>query len=395
VGVHVSEYLRRATRLERPLGSRLGRLDIELTERCDNDCIHCCINLPAGDHAARARELSTAQVEGILDQAAALGCLQVRYTGGESLLRPDFEELYLYARRLGMKVLLFTNARRITPDLADLLARVPPLVTAEVTVYGMHAESYEAVSRVPGSFAQFRRGVDLLLDRGVPFVVKGALLPPNRTEMDELEAWAATIPWMDKPPSCSMSFDLRNRRDDEEKNALVRGLRLTPDEVVAVLTRRPDEYRRGMLEFGRKFMGPGGDRLFRCGAGHGMSIDAYGRAQPCMGVRAPELSVPLVEAAAAGPGLGGGPASLTQALERFEGLRDLSAQNAEYLRRCARCFLKGLCEQCPAKAWTEHGTLDTPVEYLCEVAHAQARWLGWLAADEHGWEVADWRERLG
>jgi hypothetical protein len=285
----------------------------------------------------------------------------------------------------------------------------------------MHAESYEAVSRVPGSFAQFRRGVDLLLDRGVPFVVKGALLPPNRAEMDELEAWAATIPWMDKPPSYSMSFDLRNRRDDEEKNALVRGLRLAPEEVVAVLTRRPDEYRRGMLEFGRKFMGPGGDRLFNCGAGHGMSIDAYGRAQPCMGVRAPELSVPLVESAGAvrhpgadgAPGLPGaegdgaagaggepvslaaGPASLAQALERFAALRDLRAQDAEYLRRCARCFLKGLCEQCPAKAWTEHGTLDTPVEYLCEVAHAQARWLGWLAADEHGWEVEDWRERLG
>ena len=59
-------------------------------------------------------------------------------------------------------------------------------------------------------------------------------------------------------------------------------------------------------------------------------------------------------------------------------LRELRATNPEYLRRCARCFLKGLCEQCPAKSWAEHGTLDTPVEYLCEVAHAQARWLGWL-----------------
>jgi radical SAM protein with 4Fe4S-binding SPASM domain len=141
-------------------------------------------------------------------------------------------------------------------------------------------------------------------------------------------------------------------------------------------------------------MGPGGDRLFNCGAGHGMSIDAYGRAQSCMGVRAPELSVPLVESAAAGPGLGGGPATLAAALERFAALSDLRAQDAEYLRRCARCFLKGLCEQCPAKSWAEHGTLDTPVEYLCEVAHAQARWLGWLDAGERGWEVEDWRRRV-
>jgi hypothetical protein len=57
------------------------------------------------------------------------------------------------------------------------------------------------------------------------------------------------------------------------------------------------------------------------------------------------------------------------------------------------CFLKGLCEQCPAKSWAEHGTLDTPVEYLCDVAHAQAHWLGWLEENEHGWEVMNWKKR--
>ena len=41
-------------------------------------------------------------------------------------------------------------------------------------------------------------------------------------------------------------------------------------------------------------MGPPGDALFGCGAGHGISVDAYGRAQPCMGVRAPELTVDVL-----------------------------------------------------------------------------------------------------
>jgi len=42
----------------------------------------------------------------------------------------------------------------------------------------------------------------------------------------------------------------------------------------------------------------------------------------------------------------------------------------------------------------EHGTLDTPVEYLCRVAHAQARNLGLLEKDEKAWEVKDWPERM-
>lgn len=378
----MSDFVRRVTRPERPVASRLSRLDIELTERCDNDCIHCCINLPAGDAAARAREMPTEQVKDILRQAADLGCLQVRLTGGEPLLRRDFYDLFLYTRRLGMKVLIFTNARHLTPHLANLLARVPPLVTVEVTVYGMYAESYEAVTRAPRSFAQFRHGVELLLERRIPFVVKSALLPQNRTEQDEFEAWAATIPWMTKAPGYSMFFDLRHRRDDPARNRLIETLRLAPDDGVAVLTRDAARYRKNKKEFGRKFMRPPGDLLFCCGAGRGLSIDAYGRAQPCMGVRAPELTVDLQHA------------SLSDALGNFATLREMRASDPEYLRRCARCFLKGLCEQCPAKSWAEHGTHDTPVEYLCEVAHAQARWLGWLKDGEKGWEVTEWRERV-
>jgi hypothetical protein len=80
--------------------------------------------------------------------------------------------------------------------------------------------------------------------------------------------------------------------------------------------------------------------------------------------------------------------------EAFPRLRAGWATNPAYLDRCARCFLKGLCEQCPGKSWSEHGTLDTPVEYLCQVAHAQARFLGLLAPGEQAWAIADWRERV-
>lgn len=401
------EYVKKLGSHELTIMSRLGHLDIELTERCNNDCIHCCINLPANDKAAQAREMTTEQVKSILKEAADLGCLQVRFTGGEPLLRPDFEELYIFARRLGIKVLIFTNARLITPQLADLLARIPPRVEMEVTVYGMSKKSYEAVSRVPGSFSQFQRGVDLLLERKIPFVVKSALLQHNKAEMDEFEKWAATIPWMDKRPGYSMFFDLRNRRDDEKKNTLIKNLRVTPAEGLAILTRDAEKFRKEMDEFASKFMGPAGDKLFACGAGNGLSIDAYGFAQPCMGVRTPELTFNVVRVQSCrlnpkiheflkyyGSSCKLEPAlastlndknMLAQALDFFKSLKDMKATNPEYLRRCAVCFLKGLCEQCPAKSWAEHGTLDTPVEYLCDVAHAQAYWLGWLKESEKAW----------
>jgi len=393
----MSEFVRRVKQLTKSMTQRLGQIDIELTERCNNDCIHCCINLPVNDADARQREMTTEQVKDILKQAVDLGCMQVRFTGGEPLLRSDFEELYLFARRLGLKVLLFSNGRLIMPRLAHLFARIPPLEPIEITVYGMHRESYEAVTRAPGSFEQFQRGMDLMLEHSVPFIVKAALLPRNRNEMDEFETWARKIPWMNDRPRHVLFFDLRNRRDDEAKNKLIKSLRLSPLEGLTVLTRDEADFRKKMTEFASKFMGPQGDRLFGCGVGCGASVDAYGRAQPCMGVRAPELTIDLVGNGCEDRrtrGHGDATMRLADALARFSHLRELRAKNPDYQRRCALCFLKGLCEQCPAKSWSETGTLDSPVEYLCDVAHVQARYLGWLGDDECAWEVVDWQKRI-
>ena len=131
----------------------LGRLDMELTERCNSNCVHCCINLPKDDADAKRKELSTDEVKNILREAVSLGCLTVRFTGGEPFLREDFEELYIFTRRQGLKVLLFTNATLITEYFADLFSKIPPLEKIEITVYGMKRDSYEAATRTAGSSA--------------------------------------------------------------------------------------------------------------------------------------------------------------------------------------------------------------------------------------------------
>jgi hypothetical protein len=58
----------------------LGRLDMELTERCNNNCVHRCINL-SEDDLAREREISPEDAKRILTEAASFGCLSVRFTG--------------------------------------------------------------------------------------------------------------------------------------------------------------------------------------------------------------------------------------------------------------------------------------------------------------------------
>jgi radical SAM protein with 4Fe4S-binding SPASM domain len=363
-------------------GPALTALDIELTERCDNRCIHCCINRPEHDRAAQSRELPTGRVLEVLDEAAALGVLGLRLTGGEILLRDDLEQIYLHARRLGMRVTLMTNARGLSSEFTSLLARVPPGEPVEITAYGMHRESYEAVSRVAGSFDEFKRGLELLDAHAIPHVVKGTLLPPTLDEMEELEAWAATRPVVRQRAGFIYWLDLRLRRDDERANERISALRLSPQEGVAALARDP---RAGAALRAEALvqLGEPSDRLFTCGIGGRPCLDAYGMLQPCLTLRAPQVVYDLASG------------SLREAVtEFFPGLRTLRARDPEYLRRCARCFLAGICDQCPSKSWAEHGTLDTPVDYFCEVTQARARFIGLLREGELPWDVIDGKERV-
>jgi len=377
---NVSIYDPRFYKVKRPI---LLKLDLELTERCNNNCIHCYINLPPGDLKSKRRELSTSDIKRILKEAASLGCIMVVFTGGEPLLRDDFEELYLFARKLGMKVLLFTNATLITPQLADLFVRTPPLEKIEISVYGMKKASYEAVTRVPGSFEAAWQGIKLLIENKVPFIVKGAILPPNQGEIEDFSTWASTLPWMGGPPKYSILFDLRCRRDSEQKNRRIRNLRPSPIDVLQFLSRNQNGDLETSNNFCSKSIRQPGDKLFSCGAGIGSGcVDAYGNLQPCILLRHPDTVYNLKRG------------SLKEGITGlFPDVRQKTANNPDYLTRCARCFLKGLCEQCPAKSWMEHGTLDTSVSYLCDIAHVQARYLGLLEENEKAWEIVDWRKR--
>lgn len=361
----------------------LSHLDIELTERCNNACVHCYINLPASDNNSIQKELTTDQWKDVLRQAAELGALTVRLTGGEPLLRKDFADLYLFIRKLGIKVTLFTNARLITPTIAKLFSEIPPLKPIEVSVYGMKEDTYDCIARKPGAFQQFRNGIAQLKKYNIPFTLKSVTLPTNIQEIDEFESWAIEISGKEFSPPYIALLSLRSRRDSLRKNKMIKSLRFSPEENLWLLSRREADYRKSVAVFSEDFLFPQGDNLFTCGAGNSGCVDAYGKYQICMLLRHPDTVFDLANG------------NLRSALsEFFPKVRIMKAKNPVYLKRCANCFLKGLCEQCPARSWAENGTLDTPVDYLCQIAHSQACYLGLVEQGEHGWEVIDWQDRI-
>jgi PqqA peptide cyclase len=91
----------------------------ELTHRCPLHCVYCSNPL---EMQTRAGELSTEIWSRVFQEAAALGVLQVDFTGGEPLARTDIVALIRAARSTGLYVNLITSGLPLDEVKLDLLA---------------------------------------------------------------------------------------------------------------------------------------------------------------------------------------------------------------------------------------------------------------------------------
>src|SRR5216683_2175205 len=115
-GAFSEAFSNRAAGLRLPLSGT-----IEVTRRCPLTCLHCYNNLPMADAEARHRELTYDEHCRLLDEMADAGCLWLLFTGGEIFARPDFLDIYTYAKKKGFLITLFTNGTLITERIADHL----------------------------------------------------------------------------------------------------------------------------------------------------------------------------------------------------------------------------------------------------------------------------------
>jgi radical SAM protein with 4Fe4S-binding SPASM domain len=337
---------------------------IELTQRCNLNCIHCYNNLSAGDEKARQCELTYEEHCRIIDQITEAGCLWSLFTGGEILLRKDFLDIYTYAKQKGLLITLFTNGTLLTPKIADYLVDWRPF-SLEISLYGLTRETYERVTRVPGSYEQCMRGIRLLVERGLPLILKTMVLSVNQHELWDLKRF------VEEELNLEFKYDaVLNPRIDCSKAPL--SVRLSSQDIVALDLKDPKRIKewRSFCEY---FDGPfhkehETDNLYHCGGGRsGFAIEPYGKLSLC-------LLWP-------GEGYDLRTGSFEQGWGNF--LFDMSRQKITHKTKCMTCELRSMCDTCPATAELESGHAETPVDFLCELAHLRAYVLG-LDVAPHG-----------
>lgn len=337
---------------------------IEVTRRCPLECLHCYNNLPMGDMEAKRRELTKEEHFKMLDELVDLGCFWLLYTGGEIFARKDFLDIYTYAKKKGFLITLFTNGTIVTEQIADYLVEWRPF-GIEITLYGRTRETYEALTAVPGSYDRCLRGIKLLRDRGLPLKLKTVATSVNKHEVSSMRQFA------EEELGVEFNFDAQvNPRIDCSQSPLA--VRLTPEEVVALDLSAPkgvSEYRKLAK---RDLENPPAlsqiDTVYFCGGGmNSFSINAYGEIGICVISQQETFGIRDVGVRAVWE----------------ESLLHLRERKRTRVTKCVQCNIQSLCGMCPANGELENGDRESPVAFLCNVAHLRAAAIG-VEVPAHG-----------
>ena len=337
--------------------------DFDLTYRCNNKCVHCYCNLPENDEHAMQDELTTEEIKRLLDDLASMGSLWLLITGGEPLLRPDFEEIYLYAKKKGFLITLFSNGTLINDNIIKILSRYPPFYM-EITLYGATKETYEKVTRVKGSYENCIRGISKIIDAGIKLKLKTMALTINQHEIEAMDRMAQEM-------RCEFRFDtMINKRLDSNNYSDPAAYRISTEDTVRLDTEFPQRMKEFKEFCERMVRAPvKSDRLINCGAvWSSIQILPNGMVLPCSMLIKMGLSIRE--------------RALKEIWEvHFQKLIDL--KRTSFLK-CDNCTLQNLCGQCAGWSLVEDGEVEREVQYLCDIAQKRAEIFPFLNNNKGG-----------
>ncbi len=123
---------------------QLRSLSLEITGKCNLTCSHCYAE--SGPRLSLRGEMAKEDWLKLIDEAAALGCEDLTFIGGEPTLHPDLPALIERAAAHGFRqVEVFTNATQLKPDLLATFRRfgvglaasfIPPTRRSTKTITG-------------------------------------------------------------------------------------------------------------------------------------------------------------------------------------------------------------------------------------------------------------------
>jgi len=309
----------------------------DITYRCNERCVHCYL-----DHDDLG-EMTTGEIEDVLDQLADAGVFFLALSGGEVLMRRDFFDIVEHARRRLFNVKIKTNGVMIREPEARRLRQLG-VEQVQISVYSHRPEVHDGITKLPGSLRRTIEAIRFLKLQGLKVSMANVLMTANLFDNQGVMSLAK-----DLGVSYTLDPTITPKIDG---NTAVLALRAPGAELRRVF--RNEELVGNVAEFCAPPSAPDEDVMdgYPCSAGHtSCYISPYGDVFPCVQFPLPSGNLRREK--------------FVEIWQHSSALKEVRSIRARDLTTCSTCSHVGSCSRCPGLAYME-GNMRGPSSADCE-----------------------------
>ena len=309
----------------------------DITYRCNERCVHCYL-----DHDDLG-EMTTAEIEDVLDQLADAGVFFLALSGGEVLMRRDFFDILEHARRRLFNVKIKTNGVMIREPEARRLRQLG-VEQVQISVYSHRPEVHDGITKLPGSLRRTIEAIRFLKLQGLKVSMANVLMTANLFDNHGVMSLAK-----DLGVSYTLDPTITPKIDG---NTAVLALRAPAAELRRVF--QNEELVGNVAEFCAPPAAPDEDVMdgYPCSAGHtSCYISPYGDVFPCVQFPLPSGNLRREK--------------FVEIWRHSSALKEVRSIRARDLTTCSTCSHVGSCSRCPGLAYME-GNMRGPSSADCE-----------------------------
>ena len=325
--------------------SPLKEVFIELLSKCNLECKHCYGSFGPSEGDMLSKE----QVFSVLDQLFDMQCPEVKFTGGEPFLHPDFMDILDYAHSKNFTVMVLTNGTLVTPAKVEAIKKMGQ-TSFHISLDGHEPEIHDNFRGMKGAFQRTLDCIHMLNDAGFGIKVVHSLHRQNSQYLEQMMDFAEE---MDLPLTFGQVYRFGRCESNVEDVYLdaasyrdvFRGVR----KRMKANGKLKDDYQPSPR--------PANGFIERCEAGRDkFAVRPNGELTPC-------ISFPHLPQFVFGTLQQGPIVDTFRAYDRHGMLGDV---NALSIKKCSQCDIVADCKAgCLAVSFVETGKFDEVDAFTC------------------------------
>jgi radical SAM protein with 4Fe4S-binding SPASM domain len=333
---------------------RIFGLQIEVTSRCNERCIHCYIPNSKKNNGI---DMDLPLVFKVFDEARNLGTLQLTVSGGEPFLHKDIHHILRYAKTKDFCITILSNLTPLSDQHISLIKEINPSLI-QVSLYSMSPFEHDSITLVKGSFEKTKRNLETLVSFDIPVQISCPVMKINQKSYKNVLRYAQSLQIKARTDFILMAqanhdtSNLTNRLNIKETEELLK-------DIIEVDT--------NYLDFIRTLIPKSYDiEKFKnspiCGVGaDSICLTSNGDYYPCAGWQGMILGNAYNQ-------------SLQDVWENSEQIKLLRSVTTNLFPDCIPCNSKDYCAMCLVRNYNENnGNMFKVSKHFCEVASLNKR----------------------